>query len=154
MENEIKKDEVKTEQPKDLKPKYILTKANAKKELDKLFDYYEIDIDEIEEKDLKKAIKGGQGRLIKAIRLGRLKIKFENGLKITQTLRSNGIEIIYRTVDGESKAAMDEHPAEAYNRRGQALAGNLSGLGETAIRKLQDVDMSLAEVLGLIFLAV
>lgn len=149
MEEEIKKEE----ESGFTKPEYVLSKQNAKKELDKLFNYYEIDIDEIEEKDLKKAIKGGQRRLIQAIRLGRLKIKFEDGLKIIQTLR-NGETITYRTVDGEAKAAMDEHPAEAFNRRGQALAGSLSGWGETAIRKLKDVDMSLAEVLGLIFLAV
>jgi len=43
----------------------------------------------------------------------------------------------------------DDHYGKAY-----ALMGSLSSLGEDAIKQLKSVDLSLAEVLGLIFLSV
>jgi plasmid stabilization system protein ParE len=133
--------------------KYLVTKDVAKNELKKMLDYYEIDIDEIEEKDLKRAIKGGMDRLIKAVRLGRLEIKLEDGIKIIQTLR-NGEKITYREIDGTAKMEMAGKNADDYYGKSYALMGSLSGLGESAIKALKSVDLSLAEVLGLIFLSV
>lgn len=133
--------------------KYIITEQNAKLELKKMFDYYEIDIDEIENKEHRKAIQAGYDRLVKAVRLGRLKIKIENGITVTQKLR-NDDEIIYREIDGKAKAEMDGKAAEAHNQKMHSLLGSLSGLGEGAIKQLKGVDLSLAEVLGLIFLSV
>jgi len=136
------------------KKEYKLTKKNAGNELQKMFDYYEIDIEEIEDKDLKKAIMQGYDRLIKAVRLERLEIKTEEGIKVIQTLRSNGEKITYREIDGIAKAAMDGKDLNALNQKAHALMGSLSGLGEGAIKQLKGVDLSLAEVLGLIFLSV
>lgn len=133
--------------------KYVFSKETAKIELQKMFDYYEIDVDDIEDKELKKAIRQGYDRLIKAVRLGRLEVKIEDGIKVIQNLRS-GTVIEYKEIDGESKSAMDSYPPEAYNRRAQALMGALSGDGEAAMRKLKGPDLSLMEMLGLIFLAV
>src|SRR4030065_932246 len=77
-------------------PKYKLSPESAANELKKMFDYYEIDLDEIEDADLKKAIKQGYDRLIKAVRLGRLEIKIENGIRAHQHLRSGGDPLEYR----------------------------------------------------------
>jgi len=63
------------------KDKYILGKEAAKNELEKMLNYYEIDIAEIEDKDMKKAIQQGYDRLIKAVRLGRLKSNSKTELK-------------------------------------------------------------------------
>ena len=135
--------------------RYILSKDSAENELNKMLDYYEIDIKEIEDKDLKRAILQGRDRLIKAVRLGRLKIDTTDGqIKITQTLRSNGDTIEYREIDGQAKAAMSGKSDGDNYGRAYALMGSLSGLGETAITKLKGVDLSLVEVLGLIFLSV
>ncbi len=134
--------------------KYILTKQNAQNELDKMFDYYEIDIDDIEDKKLKDAIKAGYSRLIKAVRLGRLEIKIEDGITVIQTLRTNSGKIEYREIDGDAKTEMAGKLEDDYNGKSYALMGSLSGLGEGAIKKLKGVDLSLAEVLGLIFLSV
>lgn len=139
---------------KDNDERYILSKESAENELKKMMDYYEIDIKEIDDKDLKKAISQGYERLIKAVRLGRLKIKTESGIQVIQTLRSNGTEITYREIDGKAKASMAGKDDKDYYGRAYALMGSLCGLGESAILALKGVDLSLVEVLGLIFLSV
>lgn len=133
---------------------YKLSKKNAQAELEKMFDYYEIDIDDIEDKDLKRAIKQGYNRLIKAIRLGRLEFKFEKEITVIQTLRSNGEKIEYREIDGVAKTEMAGKDEKDHYGKSYALMGSLSGWGESAIKSLKGVDLSLAEVLGLIFLSV
>lgn len=133
--------------------KYKLSKESAKNELKKMLDYYEIDIDEIEDEQLKNVILQGYDRMIKAVRLGRLQVKLENGIEIIQTLR-NGTVIKYREIDGEAKAQMaGKKPDDMYGKS-YALMGALSEEGESAIKKLKGVDLSLVEVLGMIFLAV
>ncbi len=145
------------QKPEATKPddtKYILSPESAANEIKKLFDYYEIELDEIEDADLKKAIKMGYDRLIKAVRMGRLEIKVENGIHVIQHLRSGKTDISYREIDGKSKTSMAGKSKEDYYGKSYALMGSLSNLGEAAITQLKGVDLSLAEVLGLIFLAV
>ena len=137
-----------------VKKEYKLSKQAAKNELEKMLGYYEIDIDEIEDKELKKAILQGYARLIKAVRLGRLEIKLEEGIRIIQTLRDGSEKITYREIDGVAKTEMAGKNADDYYGKAYALMGSLSGLGEGAIKKLKSVDLSLTEVLGLIFLSV
>jgi plasmid stabilization system protein ParE len=132
---------------------YKFDKKAAHETIKKMLDYYEIDIDEIEDKDLKRAIKQGYDRLIKAARLGRLSVKLEDGIKIIQTLK-NGESIEYREIDGVAKTEMAGKQADDHYGKSYALMGSLSGLGEGAIKQLKGVDLSLAEVLGLIFLSV
>jgi Glu-tRNA(Gln) amidotransferase subunit E-like FAD-binding protein len=136
------------------KEKYTLAKELAENELQKMLDYYEIDIDEIEDKELKKAIKAGYDRLIKAVRLERLQVITENGIKIIQTLKSNKSTVEYREIDGKSKMAMAGKDEKDYYGKSYALMGSLSGLGENAISNMKGVDLSLVETLGMIFLAV
>jgi plasmid stabilization system protein ParE len=136
------------------KDKYKISSQNARIQLEKMFDYYEIDIDEIEDKELKRAIKGGYERLVKAIRLGRLEINLEDGIKIIQTTRNSGTKITYREIDGVAKSAMAGKEEKDYYGKSYALMGSLCDLGEAAIKKLKGVDLSLVEVLGMIFLSV
>jgi plasmid stabilization system protein ParE len=134
--------------------KYKLSKESAQNELKKMLDYYEIDIEAIEDENLKRAIGQGYDRLVKAVRLGRLKIKLEKGIEIIQILRSNGNEISYREIDGVSKMEMAGKKQDDYYGKSYALMGSLCGMGESAIKQLKGVDLSLCEVLGLIFLSV
>jgi hypothetical protein len=136
------------------KDKYKLSKETAQAELQKMLDYYEIDIDEIEDKELKKAIKAGYDRLIKAVRLERLQVITEDGIKIIQKLKSNGSTVEYREIDGKSKMAMAGKDEKDYYGKSYALMGSLSGLGENVISNMKGVDLSLVETLGMIFLAV
>jgi len=131
----------------------ILSKKNAKDELQKMFDYYEIDIDDMDDKDLKKAIKSGFSQLVKGTMKGRLHIKLDNGIKIIQTTR-NKTEIIYREIDGNAKAEMDGFGATDFYGKSYALMGAISELGADAIKQLKGVDLSMAETLGMIFLSV
>ena len=59
--------------------KYILSIEAATGEVQKIFDYYEIEVDEIEDKDQKKFIKANYDRMVKAVRLGRLEVNTEKG---------------------------------------------------------------------------
>jgi hypothetical protein len=142
------------EKPRDIKPKYILSKSAAKNELQKMLDYYEIDIDDIEDKKMKASIKQGYDRLIKAVRYGRLEIKIEDGITVIQKLKSGNETLEYREIDGTAKTEMAGKQEDDYYGKSYALMGSLSGMGETAIKKLKGVDLSLVEVLGMIFLSV
>ena len=136
------------------KEKYKLGKSAAKEILQKMLDHYEIDLDEIDDKDLKRAIGNGTARLITAIRRGRLEFKYEKGIKVFQTLKDGSDIIEYREIDGIAKTEMaGKEPSDHYGKS-YALMGSLCGRGEAAIKKLTGVDLSLVEVLGLIFLSV
>lgn len=127
----------------------------AKNELKKMMDYYEIEIDEIEDQDLKKAIKQGYERLTKAVMKGRLKVSIDDkGITVIQTLKSTGKELKYKEINGEAKMAMAGKQADDYYGKSYALMGSLSEVGESAIKQMKGVDLSLVEVLGMIFLAV
>jgi hypothetical protein len=128
---------------------------SAQNELNKMMDYYEIEVDEIEDEELKKAIKQGYERAIKAVRKGRLEIKVENGtIKIIQTMKDGKTKYVYKEIDGEAKMAMAGKKQDDYYGKAYALMGSLSENGENAVKKLKGVDLSLAEVLGMLFLAV
>lgn len=138
-----------------IKDENKISLQTAKNELKKMMDYYEIEIDEIEDNDLKKAIQQGYDRLVKAVKKGRLKIKIdEKGIIVIQTLKSTGKELHYKEINGEAKMAMAGKQVDDYYGKSYALMGSLSEVGETAIRQMKGVDLSLAEVLGMIFLAV
>lgn len=132
---------------------YKLSEKSAKEILQQILDYYEIDINEIDDKEFKKAIKRGMGRLIKAIRLGRLEVIIEEEIKIIQTTK-NGEQIEYREIDGQAKVAMGSKEENDIYGRSYAMMGSLCDLGESAIIKLKGVDLSLVEVLGMLFLQV
>jgi hypothetical protein len=136
------------------KKEYKISKKNAKETLQNMFDYYEIDIDEIEDKDLKKAILQGYDRLVKATMLGRIEIKIEDGIQVIQKLKNGTDVLTYREIDGVAKTEMSGKAPDDYYGKSYALMGSLSGLGESAIKKLKGVDLSLVEVLGMIFLSV
>ena len=134
--------------------KYVLSKQSAENEVKKIFDYYEIDVDDIEDKDQKKFIKQNFDRLIKAARLGRLAVNTDDGIKITQTLRSSGEKVEYQEISGKAKTATAGKQADDFYGRIYAIQGVTSQLGEAAIKDMKGVDLSLCEVLGAIFLSV
>jgi plasmid stabilization system protein ParE len=134
--------------------KYVLSKQSAENEVKKIFDYYEIDLDDIEDKDQKKFIKQNFDRLIKAARLGRLSVNTDDGIKITQVLRSSGEKVEYQEISGKAKTATAGKQADDFYGRIYAIQGVTSQLGEAAIKDMKGVDLSLCEVLGAIFLSV
>lgn len=137
----------------DVKPTNFASKETAKNEIKKMLDYYEIEIEEIEDEKLRTAIENSYKRLIKAVMKGRLRINLNDGIEIIQKTRI-GEEIKYREINGKAKSAMAGKKEDDFYGKAYALMGSLSGLGESAISSLKGVDLSLVEVLGLIFLAV
>jgi hypothetical protein len=133
--------------------KYILAKEAAELEVKKIFDYYEIDLEEIEDKEHKKFIQMNYDRLIKAVRLGRLEVKLEKGIQIIQHLRDSQEAVIYVEINGEAKSATAGKDKEDFYGRIYAVQGSLTGVGEAGIKKMKGVDLSLCEVLGAIFLS-
>ncbi len=137
---------------KDEDSKYDLSKEAAKGIVSKIFDYYEIDIDDIEDKEQKKFIQQNFDRLIKAARMKRLEVDTSDGIIIKQHLRDSDTVIQYKEINGFAKKAMAGKDPNDFYGRIYAVLGSTSELGEGAISKLKGVDLGLAEVLGAIFL--
>jgi len=136
-----------------MEDKYILGKEAAELEIKKIFDYYEIDVEEIEDKEQKKFIKMNYDRLVKAARLGRLEVKTEKGIQIIQHLRDRKETLTYYEIDGNAKTATAGKDKEDFYGRIYAVQGVVTKEGEGAIKLLKGVDLSLCEVLGAIFLS-
>lgn len=132
------------------KPK--LSIENAQAELDKLIDYYEIDIDDLPS-SAKDGIDAVMKKMVKFIRLGRLEIKIEDGIQCIQTLRDSETKITYKELNGKAKTAMGSKKETDQHGRLFALLGALSD-GERVIHQLKGPDLSLAECLGGLFLLV
>lgn len=132
----------------------MISKEVAKEALDSFYDYYEIDMNDLDD-DLKMAVAGEvQRKLIKALQSGRLQI---SGASVKQTLKNppgEVTEITYGELTGKAKIAMKGKAEADHYGRIYALLGSLSGLGETAITGLKGPDLSLAECVGVLFLQV
>ena len=135
-----------------MKNEFKCSVETAQNELDKLFDYYEIDFDDQPTKQ-RDNIDAVNKKLIKFIRLGRLKINDEDGLTCEQTLRNVSTTIVYRELNGKAKTAMGTKSEVDGNGRLYALMGALSD-GEEAILKLKGPDISLVECLAAVFMMV
>ena len=133
-------------------PEYKIGKEAAREQLDMLYDYYEIDFDELP-KELGTALKATDLKLLKSVRIGRVEISMDeqNVIKVVQNIR-NGDPLIYREIDGQAKVAMGGKDEKDHYGKAYALMGSLCGLGETAIIKLKSHDLSVVECLGTVFL--
>jgi hypothetical protein len=131
---------------------YKLTNEAARGLVQKILDYYEIDADDIEDKQARDMIKANYNHLVKAARRGRLEVDTTNGFCVKQHLRESSEVLTYREIDGTAKKAMAGKEATDFYGRIYAIQGSLTSLGEGGISKLKGVDLGLCEVLGAIFL--
>lgn len=134
--------------------KYVLGKEAAEKVIQSMLDFLEIDVDEIEDKDTKKMIKQNYHRLVKAVRLGRLEVTNTDGFKVTQHLRNGKDSLTFKPAGAIAKKAMADKSQTDFYGRIYAMMGSSCGMGESAMDKLDPVDLSVVEVLGAIFLSV
>jgi hypothetical protein len=132
--------------------KYKISDKVATEQLIKLLSYYDIDIDNIEDKKLQQLMESVFNKTVQFIRMGKLEIKIENGVQIIQNTKND--KIIYTGIRAENKISMDAYEEKETHKRIYAVLGSLSGLGENAILKLEEQDMSCAECVGFIFLQV
>lgn len=134
------------------KPELALSEDSAAAQLDRLIDYYEIELDDLPPAS-KDSIDATMKKLVKFIRKGRLEINLEDGIQCIQTLRDGKTKIIYKELCGKAKIAMGSKIETDHHGRLFALLGALSD-GETAVTQLKGPDLSLAECLGGLFLLV
>lgn len=133
--------------------KYILNREAAESEIEKIFDYYDIDPDEIEDKEQQKIIKMNYSRIIKAIRMGRVEVKFEKGLQIIHNLKDVNEVVTYKAPDANAKMAMAGcDPNDNYGKI-YTLMGACSELGLAGIKRLPSNELPIVEVIGAIFLS-
>jgi hypothetical protein len=125
-----------------------ISPENAQDIFNLLLDHYEINSDDEEDKE---SIKTISGVLLKAIQYGRLEIKLDDGLKITQHL-SNSKILEYEEISGEAKLEMDKYSKQGQYARMYGLIGFLTKEGFPVISKLKGKDSSLVEALATIFL--
>jgi len=136
-----------------------LSKENAQKQLNTLLEYYDLDLDDISDETVYKAIESSCNKLLKAIRKGRIEIKEENEtINVYQHLKKPVSEgkttIVYKEIDGRSKIAMKDNSETDYHGKIYSFLGGLSGEGADVIMVLKGVDISIAECLGALFLQV
>ena len=131
---------------------YKLSEDAARDQLDKFFDYYDVDLDIIPEKQVE-AVNASIDRIVRGIRKGKLEIVEGENLKIIQHVKDE-TTLEYGELSGRTKVAMGKKSDTDYNGRIYALCGSLTGIGEAGILKLKGADLSLCECIGALFLQV
>lgn len=127
----------------------LLSEESAKEQLDLLLDFYDVDLMSLDEEGKLKNII--ERKLIKAIQEGRVEIdNNEDCFQVKQNLR-DGTTFVYNELTGMAKVQMDR-----FKGQHERLYGLLAMLSKKPIEKIQKIsgpDLSIAEYLGLIFLA-
>lgn len=139
------------------KKEMVLSEEAAEQQLQLFLDYYDIDLEDTDDKDLLRANRSVKKKVIKAIRKGLVEVKEENEtLNVYQTLEKpmQGITnpIRYKEPTGHSKIAMKESDKEDYYGKMYNLLGGMSGEGKAPFLKMKGKDLSIAESLALLFL--
>lgn len=128
----------------------------AKEQLQKMLDYYELEVEELDE-DIQSLITSSCRQVKKAIMAGLMDIEVSgNNCKVKQYLRFplNGIPnpITYHELNGKCKAEIKDDLGDY--QKIYTLLGVLSREGMSVIQLLQGKDLSRAEALASIFLQV
>lgn len=145
-----------------------ISKENAEAQLKLLLDYYLIDIEDVQKSDefykrkddLEEAKKTSSDRLLRYIQHGLIEITDENGLTVTQRLRSpigELTQIVYGIITGEVQREM-RHAKEDHDYVGKifCLMGALGKVpgGANTIAKMSGPDIGAVQCLGMFFLTV
>lgn len=128
---------------------YVLSEESAKEQLNILLDFYDVDLESLDEEGkLKKLI---ERKLIRAIRQGKVEIENDTeGFVVKQNI-CNGTQFVYREISGMAKVQMDRFTKQ--HERLYALLGFLSKKPIEKVQQITGQDLAIAEYLGLIFLA-
>jgi len=132
----------------------IISWEVASEQFDLFLGFYDLEADDFANEATKEQFETVSNKLIKAIMKGRLEIReADSSLCVTQILK-NGDSLEYSVVSGKHKLAMKGKKDTDIFGRIYAIMGSITGLGETAISKLQGADLSIAESLGFLLLQV
>ncbi len=141
-----------------------ISTESAEKQLDEYLSYFDLDMDELKSEQKDSAVKDNldmsYGRLIKAIRQGRLQIKFDGGddgdeaQLIQEVGRKNKTILTYKELTGAAKMSMKQVDANDNYGKMYSLVAFLTGESLLVIKKLKGRDCSLVESIGLILLQI
>jgi len=132
-----------------------LSKESAQKELEKFYDYYEIETEDFEKVDgdddesrANKAIQRMQLKILKGLMKGKISFKEDDGGFIIVLHKKAGDTLEFKELDGFAKAEMSKKKSSDEYGRIFALTGKMCGLGEHAVKKLKGPELSLVEAIG------
>lgn len=127
---------------------------NAKKQVDKLCDFYDVDMDFVPP-DSKEQLKTILMDLEKSVVRGRLEIKGpDDGSSCEPILHLEKESHTFKVLDGAAKVAMSKASTGDNHERIYYLLGYMAGTGPDAIQELKGKYLSTAETLGMFFLQV
>ncbi len=132
-----------------------LSKESAQKELEKFYDYYEIETEDFEKVDgddeesqANKAIQRMQAKILKGLMKGRISFDESDGGFAIILHKKIGDPLKFNELDGHAKAEMSKKKQTDEYGRIFALTGKMCGLGEHAVKKLKGPELSLVEAIG------
>jgi predicted PilT family ATPase len=135
----------------------------AQAQLDMFLEYYEIDLEDIENEKAQQAMQTSINKLKKAIRKCRAEIKLEgDSLVVVQQLkkaidRSNGPRlesVTYKELSGQAKIRLKDREENDNYGQVYALMGGLCGEPDSTMLMFKGVDLATMEAIASIFLAV
>jgi hypothetical protein len=135
---------------------YKISKESAQEQLALFVDSGVTELEDITDDAARKGIEVAHNGLRRAIRRGLLEISVDkeaNLIIIQHLVRSTVKTITYKEMTGEAKLQMAKVANNDNYSRMYAILGYLSGLGIDAIKLLKGVDLSVAECLSAVFLA-
>lgn len=137
------------------KPDFKIADEPARAQVALILEHYQIDVDGIPDRKQKAATEAALEKLVTFVRQGMIEVSASPFL-ITQNLSNPPGEVTklqYPELQGKHKVAMDACGPEEIYARIFALMGSLSGLGSAAFSKINGVDLSAVECLGMLFLS-
>jgi hypothetical protein len=128
------------------KKEFRISEESAQKELKRLIDYYDVDINETTSEQ-SAAVDQILSRLQKAIQAGKLELQeSEKGLSLILHTKNDN-ELTFREICGADKAKLSAVGDDPIKRL-HYLAGLLCGLGTDVIGKLQVTDLRIVEAIS------
>lgn len=140
------------------KKKYPISETVAMDQVMNFLETYDIDIEAIEDKKSKSGVESSLNKLVGYVRSELVELTEKDGkVTITQHLahpKGEVTTLVYSEIQGKNKVCMDGKTENERYEMMYSLAGSLSGIGYDGILKLEGKDLSVAEVLGAIFLQI
>ena len=140
------------------KKKQPVSESVAMDQVMSFLEKFDIDVDTIEDKKSKSGVESTLNKMTAYVRSGLIEIVDKDGqITIVQHLshpKGNVQTLEYKEISGRHKVAMDGYDENERYKMMYSLAGSISGIGYDGILKLEGKDLSVAEVLGAIFLQI
>ena len=137
-----------------------IPREDAEKQVDLFLNFYDIDSEEdASNKAHRESLDASIKKLVKHVMRGRVEItdNGDGGINVLQRLKfpvNDVNELEYKVVGGVAKKQMKNADESDQHGKIYSLVGSLTGWNGNSIAKLQGVDISAVECLGVLFLVV